>query len=565
LKFRGVDVQMTEAEFEPASVNWVNCVPTPLSVKVKRMAVGALALGSAMGIWIFAFYAPYAYFIMSFNYAYGQEPGMVASIAFTMVVVVGNGLMYFICSEIADRMCFQIVDNREVCYMLLYSFACMTNVLLDMVVTYFMAYEMMVGVGMKTYNGEPLSEVKTFTERFETYAMQRELGRNLMAYSWPSTFLVPFLIEPFATIYLPFKLLTFIVRSHRSIKAYDAEKFLTPFPMDLSRYADVLLNVMLVALVFFFPGGFTHRMFWALAVSHMVIYLCDQYKVLRCIPSCYFASMDVDWWAQWMLSIPCALILTSVVFKVNCTEGVYCYSQWHLIGLCFAAFLLHIMLHTWVLVSLVPALVKPKASAVNDVPYKKCARAHACSWFSANPVYCVRTQYLYNHFPPCDMYVIGKEHLLRRNPDLNLWFKDTEAEVEDYAGPPNIADSIRSEFNSMKAGIRQKGISGIFHDWQTDRQDVTQVDFVQYDDTPKSPARELKADKSRRTRSEPPVGRPLREEDSDASSRSSRYSRSNTSRSRSRGSRTPSSSRPPSRPTSPTRNLRRSSTDAIDG
>merc|ERR1719277_1530129 len=132
-----------------------------------------------------------------------------------------------------------------------------------------------------------------------------------MAYSFPSTFLVPFVIEPIVTVYLPYKLMMLVVRSYPSIKIYDAEKFLTPLPMDLSRYADVMLNVMLAVLVFYFPGGFAHRMFWALAGSHLVIYVLDQYKVLRCIPNCYFASFDVDLAAQWMLCIPCATIASS--------------------------------------------------------------------------------------------------------------------------------------------------------------------------------------------------------------------------------------------------------------
>ena len=32
-------------------------------------------------------------------------------------------------------------------------------------------------------------------------------GQNLMAYAWPSTFLIPFLLGPIATVYVPLKLL----------------------------------------------------------------------------------------------------------------------------------------------------------------------------------------------------------------------------------------------------------------------------------------------------------------------------------------------------------------------
>ena len=46
-----------------------------------------------------AFYLPYAWFTLTFNYSYGQEPGFVAGMTFSMVVVAGNALMYLVCSE----------------------------------------------------------------------------------------------------------------------------------------------------------------------------------------------------------------------------------------------------------------------------------------------------------------------------------------------------------------------------------------------------------------------------------------------------------------------------------
>merc|ERR1712176_658929 len=102
--------------------------------------------------------------------------------------------------------------------------------------------------------------------------MQRELGNLLFAYAVPSTFLIPFLIEPVATIYAPYKIMSFIVRSHPEIAQNDAEELLQSIPMDLSRYADIWLNIMLAVLVFYFPGGLVAGMFTMLAVSHIWIY-----------------------------------------------------------------------------------------------------------------------------------------------------------------------------------------------------------------------------------------------------------------------------------------------------
>ena len=41
----------------------------------------------------------------------------------------------------------------EVCYMLLYCFACVFNVALDLITTYMVAYRINVGLRMKTYDG----------------------------------------------------------------------------------------------------------------------------------------------------------------------------------------------------------------------------------------------------------------------------------------------------------------------------------------------------------------------------------------------------------------------------
>merc|ERR1719188_1361003 len=150
--------------------------------------------------------------------------------------------------------------------------------------------------------------------------MQRELADNLLAYSFPGTFLLPFLIEPIAAIYLPYKLMVLLTRSHREITITTAEAHLASIPFDLSRYADIHLNVILAALILMFPGGYNLLMFFGLAISHVWIYFYDHVRVLRASPSFDYVSMDIDWWAQWMFCIPCGIILSTSVFKYNQME-----------------------------------------------------------------------------------------------------------------------------------------------------------------------------------------------------------------------------------------------------
>merc|ERR1719375_1117324 len=103
-------------------------------------------------------------------------------------------------------------DDREACYMGLYTIACFFNILLDLVTTYFMAYYIMAGLNFRTYQGTKLAELPAFVDIFESYAVQRSLAENLYAYAWPATYLIPFCIEPFATIIGPLVLMRLIVR-----------------------------------------------------------------------------------------------------------------------------------------------------------------------------------------------------------------------------------------------------------------------------------------------------------------------------------------------------------------
>lgn len=428
VEFGGNTLKMNASRVEPQTVNWKNCANTDLMVKAKRVIMGFFIMLAGLGLWVVAFYLPYAWFTLTFNYSYGQEPGFVAGMTFSMVVVAGNALMYLVCSEVADRTRFIYVDDREVCYMLLYCFACVFNVALDLITTYMVAYRINVGLRMKTYDGTLLENLQQFSDRFESYAMQRTLANNLYAYAFPATFLIPFLIEPIATIYAPYKMMLAIVRTQPSMKGFMAERLLGSLVFDLSRYADLMLDVMIAVLIFFFPGGYNIQMFVGLALSHVYIYFFDHYRVLRSIQSCNYADKMVDWWTQWMMCIPCGFMLACVVFKANCQPGYPCVEGNTMVLGCSLAFVGHILLHTLALKFIVPKFgLSGDSDGAESNTYQDCSRRIACSWFTANPVYCLRSQYIYQHSPPCVFCIPGKEHLIETNEDIGLYFNDCPA------------------------------------------------------------------------------------------------------------------------------------------
>merc|ERR1719223_1442047 len=183
-----------------------------------RLAVGFGCIGLACLFWAIVFYSPYAYYVMTFNYENGRQPVFIVGFAFSMIVVVGNAIMYEVCAQISDRVGFQFKDDREACYMILYTIACMFNVALDFITTYYTAEKVMEGLGFRTYWGKPLEDVEGFTAKFETYGMQRSLAENTYSYAFPSTFLIPFLLEPLPAYYGPYLFGRWMVKSNGKIQ-----------------------------------------------------------------------------------------------------------------------------------------------------------------------------------------------------------------------------------------------------------------------------------------------------------------------------------------------------------
>jgi len=332
----------------------------------------------------------------------------------------------------------------------------MFNVTLDICTTYYMAREILKGLDFRTYYGVKIAEVDTFTEQFETYAMQRILAENVKAYCFPATFLIPFLIEPFITVYLPYKIGQCMVRTHPEWTGRDAELWMVAFEFDMGRYGDLLLNMLLGVLIFFFPGGYTLMLFFGMAFSHMYIYAFDHCRVIRTIPKCVYSNMQVDWWAQFMLAPITATILTALVYKANCQGWGYCIRSMRLLEACTGAFFLHFAVHVLLLLKVVPALTKtPTPSAdLDDQTFVDCAKEYPCSWFSANPIHCLRSKYIYEDSPPCSYYILGKEHLQQVNEAINCYFQDDIAEEESY--DTGLAQSFHDLTQSFNAPSMKK-------------------------------------------------------------------------------------------------------------
>lgn len=464
LDFRQTKVQTRGAKSEPQAIHWNKLTIRSYGEKLFRIWVGILVIIIALAIWSFCFYQPYAHAVIHTDYGHGRDPSPMAKTMFGFVVVAGNAIMYLVCAEVSDRIGFKTRGKREVCYMLTYCMAVGISVLFDLEMSYYQTWNIGVGKGVRTHDGVKLEELDSFSGRFETYAMQKALGQVVYDYAFPATYLYPFLVEPIVTILAPYLIMSLIVRTKRSLGGPAADAYLVGPTMDLSRYADVLFNVMLAVLLFFFPGGFTLPIMCALILCHIWIYVFDHCRVLRSIAAVDIGTSEVDKWAQWLLSIPLGMLLACAAFKSNCHKDVvHCIQDHSLVKICFALMLGHIVVHSFILFWIVPLFGYEEPGT--EVSYEECATSIPCSWFAANPVHCLRSKYLFEHDPPCDYYILGKEYMLRENKKLNLFYTAPPPRREEYRADrlyEATMEHVKSSGHHLRSNFRDMSMGGLF-------------------------------------------------------------------------------------------------------
>ncbi|CAE7476677.1 unnamed protein product [Symbiodinium pilosum] len=212
----------------------------------------------------------------SFTYANGDEPGEFSEgIFITLVVLSQIGL--FVCSSIASKMAgFHSEDQVHQSYTVFYNAALILNLALDITLQAYLSYLQMVGVGVHTADGQLLGSMTDFQDIFESYPMQKSLGKLLFKYCWPCTFFVPFLFEPVVAQVLPRHIARLLVGANPRIRGEMAEKAFELSEMEPGRYADLIFNVILVTCIPFVSPAYMALTFSALIVSHIYLYIYDR-------------------------------------------------------------------------------------------------------------------------------------------------------------------------------------------------------------------------------------------------------------------------------------------------
>jgi len=398
------------------------CHGTDKANQKKHLSTGAGTVSIALVLWAGCFYTPYAYYMSSFSYSQGDAPSFFSSMLFTILVVAGNQVMYFLADDISFKADFPWEDDREVAYNIIYYVACVLNLIADMVVTVILAYKIMVGNGVHTADDRLLSELPSFREVFESYPIQKAFGTLLFSYCFPACFLIPFVLEGLFTIALPYHVAKLLVLSHEEVRHREAEKSMVHFlPFNMGRYSDIALNMTLCCVSLFTPGGFTIPIFLSFPLCHLGIYCYDHYRVLRCTPNFCYADDIVDFFGQLQLTVPIGLIASCCVFRASQSWFQDIKDHWLYLSM-IGAFLGHVVIHALLICFFVPRFA-PEPHQPAKETYEELAKTTPATWFSVNPVHCLRSKYIYQHDPPLVYFKFGKEHLQKANPDIGAHYE----------------------------------------------------------------------------------------------------------------------------------------------
>ena len=105
--------------------------------------------------------------------------------------------------------------------MVFYKASFILNVIMDIALQTLLSCQQMVGVGAHVADGRLLGSLTSVQEMFESYPIQKSMGKLLYTYCWPCTVLVPFLAEPFVACLLPWFTAQKLVGANKKIQDED--------------------------------------------------------------------------------------------------------------------------------------------------------------------------------------------------------------------------------------------------------------------------------------------------------------------------------------------------------
>lgn len=481
--YKESEVLLEEADLDPETVLWDGFGASDLDFQM-MLVKGILFVILSIVILDVFFYAPYVAYLISYSNVAGMtQGGIVQGILLGLLITVCNQIIYAVITWRADLTPFCSRGRQQQFYVVGYTWAIFFNTCVDLMTVMLLAkgYSSDQALKMQVAQDSTMS-AKSMAE---SPSMQRSIYVQLVAYLFPGCLLAPFLLEPIAAAVIPYFLGYNLVRSRKEVSMQDAEGLLACAPFDLSRYGDILINIMLCILTLFF----TYReiwMIWVYLIISLIVILCwDHCRLLRYSQHSFFGSPLMAYTSHYLLAFPCGLLAAVLAFRVwgaqddgfleghdalQRVEGLLGSSAgmnretifWSM-GVCFSV---HILVHFSILRWIVPRFTDVAEEHSDEVPYEVTASKIPCNWFNSNPVHVLRSQHFFKDGKepgdhPCVQFQAGKEYLLKANPKIGLYYEKTK---EDIVKEIEVEQSKRDfgQFKSLgvRAGVKSMMKSG---------------------------------------------------------------------------------------------------------
>ncbi|CAJ1413115.1 unnamed protein product [Effrenium voratum] len=399
---------------EPESVLWQNFAKEVKAVPFRTLA-SVFGIAVAIMLWGVLFYFPFAMYEAWSYSVLGEPSDFTTETTFSMLVVAGNQILYLLCDKASRFIGFRFASHQLTAYIGLYTLALLSNLAIDMAILFYTTTVAMENLGLDVTSS---SFLLNEDERVSYPAIAR-LGARLMAYNFPACFLLPFLCEALFTLVLPYHVYKKLLGT-QPISQKGADACLMPMIFDMSRYADVVLNMTQATVSLFFSPGYVLPTLLGMLLGHTCVFAWDHYRVLRHVRNFRFTSFRTEKAAQRLLSLPGASLSACLVLQLI-QVNLVTLSTKNSACLIVAAAGLHTAGYLLVLEFVVPWLGRAHHEPAAQ-RYEQVAKVFPGNWFNTNPMHCLRSRYVHQHKPPCIFYQIGKEHLLEPNPKLGLFY-----------------------------------------------------------------------------------------------------------------------------------------------
>jgi hypothetical protein len=310
------DLFTRPAHCEPDTVKWQGFDERPLKF-YSDCVIGCFVVFIAVIILDVFFYAPYVTYIISYSDIPGMsQGGFISGTLLGLLISVCNAIIYAIIGFVTDYVSWTNGDCKDCFYCIKYTLAVFFNTCLDLGTVLILAQGFSVDEAMKIQAANEITDDSTMSAKAmaESPNMQKALYVQLVAYIFPSCLLLPFCMEPLANIALH-SLNARLVKSRGEVTKHVAERLLQAPLFDLSRYGDILVNMMLVCLTMVFTYSTLWLLYVYFVISSVVIYMWDQCRVLRCSTRTIFAGNTMDNHMAYMMALPCGVLACCLVFK----------------------------------------------------------------------------------------------------------------------------------------------------------------------------------------------------------------------------------------------------------